>query len=374
MSTATRVDCVAVAKELAPLFAERAARHDTDDSFVSENYRDLKARGLFGAGVPAELGGGGATHAELCEMLRVFGQACGSTALAFSMHTHQVAIPAWRWRQEGAPVEPFLRRVAAEQLVLVSSGGSDWLAGSGTAEKVEGGWRVNARKVFSSGCPSGQVLMTMAVHADPEKGPTVLHFPVPLDAPGVRILENWRTLGMRGTGSHDVVLENVFVPDAAIGVRRPQGKWHPLYHVIALIALPLIYAVYVGVAEAARDRALALARPRAQDPDVPMLVGEMETELASARIALRALVDFAACSKAGPEATNEIVIARTLAGRSAMRTVEKAMEVAGGGGFFRSAGLERLFRDVQGARYHPLQEKRQARYTGRLVLGLDIDG
>jgi acyl-CoA dehydrogenase len=56
-----------------------------------------------------------------------------------------------------------------------------------------------------------------------------------------------------------------------------------------------------------------------------------------------------------------------------MRTVEKAMEVAGGSALFRANGLERLWRDVQGARYHPLQEKRQLAFTGRATLGLDID-
>jgi alkylation response protein AidB-like acyl-CoA dehydrogenase len=64
---------------------------------------------------------------------------------------------------------------------------------------------------------------------------------------------------------------------------------------------------------------------------------------------------------------------RTLAGRAAIRTVEKAMEVVGGGSFYRRLGLERLFRDIQGARFHPLQDKRQLRYTGRFALGLDID-
>jgi len=67
------------------------------------------------------------------------------------------------------------------------------------------------------------------------------------------------------------------------------------------------------------------------------------------------------------------MIGRTLAGRSAIRTVEKALEVAGGRSFYRSLKLERLFRDVQAARFHPLQEKVQLRYTGRLILGLDID-
>ena len=63
-----------------------------------------------------------------------------------------------------------------------------------------------------------------------------------------------------------------------------------------------------------------------------------------------------------------------LAGRAAIRTVDKALEVAGGPGFYRALGLERLFRDVQGARYHPLQEKPQALFTGRFALGLDVNG
>lgn len=104
------------------------------------------------------------------------------------------------------------------------------------------------------------------------------------------------------------------------------------------------------------------------------LVGEMDTELATARLALRAMIEIAACTKPGPEITNDGLIRRTLAGRAAIRTVEKAMEVVGGGAFYRRLGLERLFRDIQGARYHPLQEKRQLRYTGRFALGLDIDG
>jgi len=207
-------DWTAVARELGPRFAARAAAHDAADRFVAENYRDLRERRVLAAGVPSELGGGGASHADLCVMTRVLAQYCGSTALALSMHTHQVAIAAWRWRHESAPVEPLLRRVAAEQPVIVSSGGSDWLAGSGRAEKVEGGYRITGRKVFASGSPMGDLFMTMAVYDDPEAGPTVVHVAIPFDAAGVAVQDNWRTLGMRGTGSHDVVLDGVFVPDA----------------------------------------------------------------------------------------------------------------------------------------------------------------
>jgi acyl-CoA dehydrogenase len=68
------------------------------------------------------------------------------------------------------------------------------------------------------------------------------------------------------------------------------------------------------------------------------------------------------------------MIGRTVAGRAAIRTVELAMEVAAGAGFYRDLGLERLFRDVQGARYHHLRESAQLTYAGRMALGLDVNG
>ena len=365
---------VGIARVLGARFAERIAAHDADDSFVAENYAALKEARALSAHVPTEFGGGGASHAEICAFLNTLAHYCSSTALALSMHTHQVATAVWRWRHDGAPVEPLLRRIATEQLVLVSSGGSDWLPASGSAVKVDGGYRVSARKIFSSGCPSGDLLITSAVYDDPTAGPTVLHFPISLRDAGVRILDTWHSMGMRATGSHDVQIEQVFVPDAAIGVRRPQGKWHHLFHLTVHTALPIIYSVYVGVAEAARDLAVREATKKRDDPDVVSLVGEMDTELAAARIALRAMIEAAASTKPGPGTTNDCLIRRTLAGRSAIRTVEKAMEVVGGASFYRRLGLERLFRDVQGARFHPLQDKRQLRYSGRFALGLDIDG
>lgn len=88
---------VETAHRLAPKLAARAPDIDQNDRFVTDNYSLLKEAGLIEAGVPRELGGGGAEISELAEMLRVLARSCGSTALAFSMHTHQVAIPAWRW-------------------------------------------------------------------------------------------------------------------------------------------------------------------------------------------------------------------------------------------------------------------------------------
>jgi alkylation response protein AidB-like acyl-CoA dehydrogenase len=368
-----RTDWIAIARELASVFAARAAAHDADDRFVADNYAELRRRRVFSAGVPLELGGGGASHPEMCEVLRTLAHGCGSTALALSMHTHPVLTTVWRWRHAGAPVEPFLRRIATEELIVVTSGGSDWLLASGRAEKVEGGFRIHGRKAFASSSPVGQLFMTMAVLDDPAAGPTVLHVAIPFDAPGVRVHDNWRTLGMRGTGSHDVTLDGVFVPDAAVGVRRPRGRWSPEFHVIAAIGLSVIFAVYLGVAEAARDIAVEQAARRRDDAATQDAVGALEVELHATRLAVRSMIEAANQGRMGPEVTNQVMLGRTLAGRGVLRTVEAALDVAGGAGFFRNLGLERLFRDAQGARYHPLRGVAQRRYTGRLALGLDVD-
>jgi alkylation response protein AidB-like acyl-CoA dehydrogenase len=370
----TTNDLVAVARQLGPDFARRAAEMDETDTFVAENYEALKAAGLMEAGVPKELGGGGHDVDELAAMLRELAHHCSSTALAFAMHTHQVAIPAWRWvHQKATPVEPLLKRVAAERLVLVSSGGSDWIAGSGKAEKVEGGFRITARKVFSSGAPSGNLLMTSAVWDSPEDGPQVLHFGVPMNSPHVRIIPVWKTLGMRATGSHDVLIEGHVVPDAAVALKRKAGEWHMVFHIIAMVAFPLIYSVYIGVAESARDIALEMARKRRPDPNTTALAGRMETELRGAQYAHAAMLAAVRGNKPGPETTNEIMMGRHLVATHAIAAVELAMETAGGGGFYRAAGLERRFRDIQGARYHPLQSGPQATFAGSVALGLPTD-
>ena len=358
---------------LAPRFAERAAQADQDDAFVAANYAELRSSGLVAAAVPAELGGLGATHGELCDMLRRIAAACASTGLAFSMHTHAVASSAWLWRHRQAPVEGLLRRVASERIVLLTSGGSDWLPSSGAAHRTEGGYLVNARKIFASGAPAADLMMTSAIAEDTRGKREVLHFSVPLRAQGVRIDTNWKTLGMRATGSHDVVLENVFVADEAIGARRAPGMWHPLFHVVSMVAVPLLFAVYLGIAQAARDRALQMARRRRQTARLLDLVGELLNEVRAAELAHTELAAAAATDDPGFATTDRVYRARALCARAVLRSADLALEVAGGAGFFRDAGLERLFRDVQGCRFHPLQDGDQRRLAAALALGLDPD-
>lgn len=370
---ACATDWVAQTHALGPQIAALAAEADANDGFVAESLALLKAAGFHTAAVPAELGGGGASLDELSAMLRALAGYCGSTALALAMHTHAVAMPAWRWRRTPEAVEGLLKRVANEGLVLVSSGGSDWLDGSCRAEPVEGGFRITGRKIFASGVAMGDLLVTMAV-LDAAEGPTVLHMAIPLRAEGVRILDTWRTLGMRGTGSQDIELEGVFVPEAAVTVRRPSGKWHPIMHMVTMIAFPLIMSVYVGLAEAARDKVVAMAASRKRSVDTDLALGELENEVAAARFALADMLACANTQEPGPATSNRTMIGRGLVGRAVQAAADKALEAGGGAGFYRATGLERIVRDLQAARFHPLQAKAQARLAGRVAQGLDIDG
>src|SRR6185436_6536807 len=128
---------------IGPQLADRAAAYDRSGEFVADNYVLLRQHKLMSAGIPRELGGGGASHADLCEMLRALAGYCPSTALALSMHTHLVAAAVWR-HLHGQPAAPLLQKVAEGELVLVSTGAGDWLDSTGRAERADGGYRVTA--------------------------------------------------------------------------------------------------------------------------------------------------------------------------------------------------------------------------------------
>ncbi len=291
------------------------------------------------------------------------------------MHSHLLQALVWRYRTNATPpAEPLLRRIAAEELVLVSSGASDFLESSGTLEKSDGGYRYIGRKIFGSGSPSGDLLMTTGVYDDPQSGPTILHFAVNLHDPTVKVLDNWRTLGMRATGSNDIVIQGYSVPAGAISATRPKGKWHRFWDVTFPLAYPIIYSAYAGVAEAARELAIANAGKRKEDPVLQSLVGEMDTELLTAQAMLRDMIEIYNSSTPyapDPANTKRSLTCKVVLARAATRAVDLAFEIVGGRGFFRAAGIERYFRDIQGARFHPFQETKLYTFSGRIALGLD---
>ena len=190
--------------------------------------------------------------------------------------------------------------------------------------------------------------------------------------PGVKVQDNWQTLGMRGTGSNDIIIENVAVADAGISVRRPKGAWHRFFDVVTPIIFPPIMSAYVGVAEAAHDIALGMAKKRKDDTITQDIVGEMRTQLLVAQETLERMIALGGSEYEPSVATSDLTYQRkTALASAALRSVDLAMEAASGAGFFRSVGLERCFRDIQGIRYHPWQERKQYRFSGRIALGLD---
>jgi len=323
--------------------------------------------------VPAELGGGGLAYSAMCRLIREMGSCCSSTALAFSMHQHLVAAATWNYRH-GKAGEELLRRVAAEETVLVSTGANDWLESNGTLEPCEGGFRYSGTKAFASACPAGDVLITSGRYNDPSQGWQVLHFPVSLCADGVRISDDWRAMGMRGTGSNTIVLENVFIHAEAIGLRRPMGKYHNAWDIAVTVALPLISAAYVGIADAAASIARRMASSKRDDLTV-MLFGEMTNELTTAVLAFESMIAIADDLAFEPsiDRTSEVLVRKTIATQAVIRTASKAIELAGGRAYLRSHALERLMRDALAGQFHPLTPGKQHLFTGRVAMGLDPD-
>jgi alkylation response protein AidB-like acyl-CoA dehydrogenase len=241
-------------EEIAPTISKIGASADDNDQFAHENYELLKKNKVFSAMVPEELGGGGASFSEMCEILATLASYHPSTALSCAMHQHIIAANRYNYLQ-GKPGQAVLEKVAAKELVLVSTGATDWLASCGELTKTEGGFILSGFKHFASGSPAGNLLVTSAPYEDPKEGWQVLHFPVPIASEGVTVLSNWQAMGMRGTGSNSVKLENVFVPEESIAARRPRGDFHMMWCVILPVALTLIMSVYLSIAKTAANRA-----------------------------------------------------------------------------------------------------------------------
>ncbi len=355
--------------DLCQHFARRAASIDQQGVFVHDNYQDLKRVRFFSLGIPTEYGGGGYGYTELCGVTRRLAQACGSTALAFAMHSHPVALNVFKAQKGDPKAQATLQKIAVNELIIAGTGANDWLNSNGTAQAVEGGYRINAHKRFVSGGPGANILVS-SVNFESEQGHEVLHFSLPFTTPGIQVQDNWQTLGMRGTGSNDVILDNVFLPESAIVARRPAGVWHPIWDTILPIAMPLICSVYVGLADAAATLALKACQGK---PALAGLVGQMNNHLTMAQLALEDLIGRQLEYRFMPNAANtEAVLTRkTLIYQGVMQTVELACTLAGGSSFFEGHPLERIVRDIRAMHFHPLPEHKQTAFSGRVLLGLD---
>jgi acyl-CoA dehydrogenase len=179
-------------------------------------------------------------------------------------------------------------------------------------------------------------------------------------------------MGLRGTGSDTVVFDDVFVPDAAVSLVRASGVWHPVWDTVLGVAMPTIMAAYLGIAEAAADRAFAHAQRNAFEPHVQTQVGDLVNRLTVARDVVAAMVASVDDLQFTPSLQHTaLVLARkSVAADALISVVRRAMEICGGAGF-ATGGVERLYRDVHGVLLHPLPADRQRLFTGRVALGTD---
>lgn len=366
------------AASLGAEFAPRAASHDRENTFVSENFDRMRETGYLRLAVPEELGGLGATMRQVCFAQAELARSCASTALAVNMHLYLTLANVFRYRKGAPGADGLLRRVASEGIVLMTSGGSDGIYPSATAVKENGGYRITGRKIFCSQAPVAHVLATMARYDDPDEGPVVLLAGIPMTSPGVTILDNWDTLGMRATGSNDVRLQDVAITEAQVSARRPWGQVDPALRTAGIHFAPPVAAVYAGIAAAARDEAVRVAMRRI-DAGQSLVDGAiMERQIGLIDVKLRVLwwALLGALTELGDDyapddrAMAPLMIAKRQIVTEAQEIVDLAMSVVGGSAYFKTSPLEQAYRDVRAGAFHPLNPERTLTYAGRLALGL----
>jgi alkylation response protein AidB-like acyl-CoA dehydrogenase len=366
-----------IAKSLRDDFDGRAAEHDRDGSFPHENYEELREAGYLRGPVPQELGGLGADLIETARAQRALGYGDASTALAVNMHLFQVGAAAEGWYGSGAN-EPPLRKIAEEGMVMGSTGAEAIVAGewsTPTKAVLDGDeYVITGRKYFASQAPATQMLR---VNAEDSETGEILVVGVPMSAPGVEIVETWDTLGMRATGSHDIVLEDVRVPATAVAARLPASApaWDPKFANAIKWFLPLMTGVYVGIADRAREEALAaLGSGRnssfRDDALTEALIGQLQT----AHFRAEAAHEFGIAGVADADNPVDAMVAaitlKDAAIAAAVETVALANQLVGGKSFFKKSVLERLTRDVQASAYHPPSAPVSSQMIGRRALSL----
>jgi alkylation response protein AidB-like acyl-CoA dehydrogenase len=190
----------------------------------------------------------------------------------------------------------------------------------------------------------------------------------------VRVLDNWDTLGMRGTASNDIVIDDVFVPDARVLANRPYGVVDGPLQVIVSVAMPIVSAVYLGVAEAAYRAAVAAAAAKAGDAIVQRQIGLMAHRLQVASWALDgALTQVGDDPTPSVERFAAVMAAKREIALAGIEVCDIAMEIGGGAAFFKGSVIERCYRDIRAAKYHPLTPEQTLVHAGRLALGLPVD-
>ena len=372
--------------DVAAALAARADEHDRDGSFPSEGIAEVHVAGLLTATVARRYGGTGTGLSGTVAILRALGRGDPSVALiaAMTLFTHAMEALAETWPR---PLYAEVLTESAQRPTLINALrvepdlGSPARGGlpATVARRTDGGWSLTGRKIFSTGAEG---LRWMAVWARTgEDSPRVGNFLVRSDSPGIAIERTWDHLGMRASRSDDVIFTATPVPSSATaGLAEPASDQGVIPAFMAWNALGLT-ALYLGVADAARDWLIrflaertpsALGRPLATLSRFQAAVGEIEVALAAAGDLVTSLAERT--DTGDPDAVARAGMAKLYGTRAAIAAVEQAVALIGNNGLTRHHPLQRHYRDVLCARVHTPQDDSILTAAGRAAVQAVVPG
>lgn len=346
----------------------RAATHDSENTFPSDDLDELRAAGYLGILVPADRGGAGLGLAEASVLQQRLATAAPATALAVNMHLVWTGV-AKVLQDRGIDDLAFVQTAAAAGEVFafgISEAGNDLvLFGSDTAAAPtgDGGYAYTGTKIFTSLAPVWDHLGVHGLDTTSPDAPKIVYSFLPrTDAVVTR--EDWDTLGMRGTQSRTTELHGAIAPADRV-VRRvdPGPQPDPLVFGIFAVFEILLASVYTGVARRALElavdaattrRSKKTAKPYAQDPDIRWRIADMGLAYDALPPQLATIArDVDTLADHGPRWFSLLAGVKHRAVTTAKRVVDDAVLVAGGSSYFSRSELSRLYRDVLAGMFHP---------------------
>ncbi len=369
--TPKQAELTAKARALAEAnFAPRAAQYDRDATFPTENYSDLAESGLLGICIPEAEGGLGADLKTYMLTAAEIGRFCGSTALTFNMHVSsclwtgdlldQLELDDSVRDELHTQRKLHYRRILKDGAIYAQPFSEGGAAAAGfkafgtTALKVDGGWRINGKKIFAS--LSGHAnfygaLCTALMSPDDEHSRrNTMYIAVPADADGVKVVGDWDPLGMRGTVSRTLLFEDVFVPDEA--QLMPHGVYPDAARHWPHMFMTLTPS-YMGIAQACVD--FTVAYLRGEVPGMPPVKRRMYPTKQLAVAQMQVMLEqtkalwFQAVSEARPDPSKDSLMRAWAAQHTVMENANELAQLAirtcGGQAMLKSLPLERLYRD-----------------------------
>ena len=368
---------------------ERSAGYDQDNTFFTEDFQELRDTGYLTLPIPTQFGGQGLNLFEVAQLQRRLGYYAAPTALALNMHLYWLGVAADLWRAGDTSLQWILEEAGRGRIFAAghAESGNDipLLLSTTKAERVEGGYRFTGHKSFGSLSPVWDYFGLHGLDTSDPTAPKIVHAFMPRSTEGYTVRETWNTMGMRATRSDDTILDGAFVPDRYIARIVPVGAAgiDPFVLSVLMWALVGFGNIYFGMAQRALDmtldqvkkkQAMALTRSMAYHPEVQHGVAEMGIELEGIGPHLdRIATDWCTGVDHGAMWVAKLFAAKYHAAESSWRVVDRAMDLSGGLGIFRRAGLERLFRDARLGRIHPANSMLTHEIVGKSLLGISPD-